>query len=113
MKNPNNKPRIVILVIMLSAIFFTTPYLLNPLILPGKSNPNSSYFAGEWFNRIEPADMGEYQMLNRWAHYFGRHGCEPEWDNCPYRGVTGQWRLLLDYLQEDKPFSVDLIKVGN
>ena len=49
--------------------------------------------------------------MDRWAHYYGKHGCEPESDNCPYRGVIGQWKLLLDYIREDKPFPVELIKV--
>ncbi|KAF1083767.1 hypothetical protein SPSYN_03116 [Sporotomaculum syntrophicum] len=106
MKYVNSKCKIVFITAIIFLMFFATPYTINPLILPGQNDPNADFFNGEWFNK----SIDQYQILNRWAHYYGKHGCEPEWDNCPYRGVLGQWRLMLDYIREDKPLSTEIIQ---
>jgi hypothetical protein len=102
--------RIIRLVALILCLFIIAPYGLNYLILPGKRHPNAAYFNGEWFNRVQSSDITQYVALDRWAHYYGTHGCEPEYDNCPYRGVLGQYRLLYDYIQEPKPCPIRLLK---
>jgi len=101
-KVKNNKK--IGLIVLLLILIFPLPYLLNAIILPGEDYPNAEYFEGEWFNHIEGQVDSRYFYLERWAHYYGKHGCEPEDGSCPYRGISGQWRLLIDYISEDKPF---------
>ena len=88
---------------LISCLFFIAPFGLNSLILPGECHSNAAYFNGEWFNHVQTSDVTQYETLNRWAHYYGKHGCEPESSNCPYSGVLGQYRLLFDYIQEQAP----------
>ena len=111
MKNLYSMWRIVFILVTVLSILTVMIYIINPLVLPKKNDPNSRYFNEEWFNKIEPFNIEQYQILNRWAHYYGKHGCEPELENCSYRGVVGQWKLLFDYIGEEKPFPVELIKV--
>ncbi|TEB07926.1 hypothetical protein Psch_01481 [Pelotomaculum schinkii] len=106
----NSKLRIFIITAIILFIFLSTPYAVNYLILPGKYDPKAEYFNGEWFNKIKPISADQYKILIRWAHYYGNHRCEPEWSNCPYNGVDGQWKLMFDYIREDKPLPADLIK---
>jgi hypothetical protein len=103
--------RIIRLMTILLCFFVIAPYVLNYLILPGQRHPNADYFKGEWFNRVQTSDGIKYETLDRWSHYYGKHGCEPEYDNCPYRGILGQYHLLYDYIREPKPCPIKLLKV--
>ncbi|PKM76924.1 MAG: hypothetical protein CVU90_10125 [Firmicutes bacterium HGW-Firmicutes-15] len=102
--------KILLVIMILMCIFLISPYALNSLILPGQYQFNSKYFNGEWFNHVESSSIASYEKLNRWAHYYGKHGCEPEPNNCTYNGVLGQYRLLFDFIQESEAFPVDLFE---
>ncbi|MEN6461158.1 MAG: hypothetical protein ABFC94_07305 [Syntrophomonas sp.] len=105
-KNLTFKRRIILFLVIGLLTFAVMPYIIIPLLLPGSADANSKLFNGEWFNKTKPLTADQYQTLNRWAHYYGYHGCEPEVGNCPYKGVLGNWKLVLNYLREEKPCPV-------
>lgn len=104
--------RIIRLFLLILCLFLIAPYGLNLLILPGKHDPNAAYFKHEWFNRIKTSDPAQYETLDRWAHYYGAHGCEPPCVDCPYGGVLGQYQLLFDYIRERKPCPLQYLETN-
>jgi len=104
------KKSLVVLSIVLTGALFFTPLLVNAVTLPKSNVEYLKYFNGEWFNKTGKLTKEELNKLNRWAHYCGKHGCEPEKDNCEYRGLIGSWKLMIDYIKEDKTFPEELFK---
>ena len=104
------KKRITILCIVTIVILLITPLLVNAAILPKNNVEYCKYFNGEWFNKTNNLKKEEFNKLDRWAHYCGKHGCEPEKDNCNYRGLIGSWKLMIDYIKEDKTFPSEFFR---
>ena len=97
-----------ILCIAIAVNFILTPFVVNAAVLPRNNVEYCKYFNGEWFNKANNLNKEELDKLNRWAHYCGKHGCEPEKENCMYKGLIGSWKLMLDYIKEDKSFPGEL-----
>lgn len=102
--------RLIALIIFLLLI---APYGLNYLILPSKHDPTAAYFDGEWYNRLKISEAdAPWKTLDRWAHYYGKHGCEPPCVDCPYAGILGQYRLLFDYIKETEPCPIQYLEAN-
>jgi len=104
------KKPLKILCIATIGIFLISPFLVNAAILPKNNDEYCKYFNGEWFNKTNNLNKEELNKLDRWAHYCGKHGCEPEKNDCKYRGLIGSWKLMIDYIKEDKTFPSELFK---